>query len=144
MSDSSPSPSTPTASFRRAPYLFVVLLVTVIVWAIWPSLRSIVDPGKKNPKRSLASSDVYAGSPYQNARPGVRYVGDAACVRCHREISEAYRLHPMGRSLAPIALTKDAPPVNVATGLPVEEKGVQYTIEHRNGRVFHKANAARC
>jgi len=45
----------------------------------------------------------------------------------------------MGRSLAPIADTKDGPPTMVATGLPIEAKGVQYTIEHRNGRVFHKA-----
>ena len=50
----------------------------------------------------LRVRDVYADSPYQNARPGVGYVGDAACTRCHREIAEAYRSHPMGRSLAPV------------------------------------------
>ncbi len=96
-------------------------------------------PRETTPKTSLRVRDVYAGSPYQNARPGVGYVGDAACARCHRDISEAYRSHPMGRSLAPIADTKDGPPTTVATGLPIEEKGVQYTIEHRDGRVFHKA-----
>ena len=46
--------------------------------------------------------DVYADSPYLNTRPGVAYVGDAACARCHREIAAAYRAHPMGRSLAPV------------------------------------------
>ena len=42
------------------------------------------------------------GSPYQNTRPEVKYVGDAACIRCHAEIGESYRAHPMGRSLSPI------------------------------------------
>ena len=37
-----------------------------------------------------------------NARADVKYVGDAACVECHREISESYRTHSMGRSLYPI------------------------------------------
>ena len=45
----------------------------------------------------------------------------------------------MGRSLAPVADSKDGPTTSVATGLPIEEKGVRYTIEHRDGRVFHKA-----
>jgi len=139
VSDSNPSPSPRTTFSGRAASLVVVLLVAAIVWAIWPSLRTIVGPREKTPRSSLRLRDVYAGSPYQNARPGVGYVGDAACARCHREISEAYRSHPMGRSLAPIAGTKDGPPTNLATGLPIEEKGVQYTIEHRGGKVFHKA-----
>jgi len=83
--------------------------------------------------------DVYAGSPFKNARPGVAYVGDAACARCHREIALAYRSHPMGRSLAPVAETKHGGPTHVTTGLPIEHQGVRYTIEHRDGRVFHKA-----
>ncbi len=45
----------------------------------------------------------------------------------------------MGRSLAPVTGTKDSPPTNVVTGLPIDEKGVHYTIEHRDGKVFHKA-----
>ena len=31
----------------------------------------------------------------------MKYVGDAACVRCHAEIAETYRQHPMGQSLVP-------------------------------------------
>jgi hypothetical protein len=39
----------------------------------------------------------------------------------------------------PSRTQKTAPTTSVATGLPIEEKGVRYTIEHRDGRVFHKA-----
>ncbi len=42
-------------------------------------------------------------SPYQNVRPGVRYVGDAACAACHEQIAQSYRKHPMGTSLLPVA-----------------------------------------
>jgi Flp pilus assembly protein TadD len=70
----------------------------------------------------------------------VGYVGDAVCARCHGEIAEAYRGHPMGRSLAPVRGAEDGPPIGAAAGLPFEAKGVRYTIERRDGRTFHRAN----
>ena len=45
----------------------------------------------------------------------------------------------MGRSLAPVAETEYGQPTHATTGLPIEAKGVTYTIEHRDGHVFHKA-----
>src|SRR5262245_19006755 len=42
-------------------------------------------------------------SPYRNTNPEVRYVGDEACARCHKDMAAAYRKHPMSRSLAPVA-----------------------------------------
>jgi len=116
-----------------------LVLVAGIGWVAWSSRQRIGGFKAGSASSALRSRDVYAGSPYQNARQGVAYVGDAACTRCHREIALAYRSHPMGRSLAPVANTQYGTPTHVATGLPIEEKGVQYTIEHRDGRVFHKA-----
>jgi len=89
--------------------------------------------------KSPRSRDVYADSPYRNARPGVGYVGDAACVRCHREIAEAYHSHPMGQSLKPLGGPEGDPPSGAGAGLPFEAQGLRYTIERRDGRVFHKA-----
>ena len=37
------------------------------------------------------------------------------------------------------AAQAEGPPTTAATGLPFESKGVQYTIERRDGRTFHKA-----
>jgi tetratricopeptide (TPR) repeat protein len=85
-------------------------------------------------------SDVSADSPYLNTRPGVAYVGDHVCVRCHREIALAYRDHPMGRSLAPVDADAAGPPMGAAAGLPFESQGVRYAIERRDGRIFHKAS----
>ena len=80
---------------------------------------------------------VDTGSPYQNTRPGVKYVGDAACIRCHAEIGESYRLHPMGRSLSPITPATASRVENTAGAALFEAGGLQYSIENRGGHVIH-------
>jgi predicted CXXCH cytochrome family protein len=139
VNEPSPPPSSRFAGSRLAATGVLAVLLAGIVWMTWPSLREIVVPWHVSSANSVRVRDVYAGSPFKNARPGVAYVGDAACARCHRDIALAYRSHPMGRSLAPIAVINDGASTKIATGLPINEKGVQYTIEHRGGRVFHKA-----
>src|SRR4051812_45527177 len=72
-------------------------------WSLWgpsgapPLGRARLAP-LDGPGRARRLDDEAAKSPYANVRPGVRYVGDAACARCHEEIAETYRTHPMGRS----------------------------------------------
>jgi Flp pilus assembly protein TadD len=83
-------------------------------------------------------ADTWPASPWENARPGVKYVGDAACTRCHADIAETYRHHPMGRSLASIAR---APAVEEprSDGTVIFEAGsLQFTIERRGGREVHR------
>ncbi len=139
MNDPSPLPATHRGLSRRAVGSVAALVLAGIVWTTWSSLRAIVGSRTATTARPVAVPDVYAGSPFKNARPGVAYVGDAACTRCHREIALDYRSHPMGRSLAPVAAAKDRPPTNASAGLPFEHKGVTYTIEHRDNQVIHKA-----
>ena len=136
-----PSPISPPRSplSRRVVLLLVAMIVVGIVWAVGRSLRTTGESGTRSASQSLRSRDLYADSQYPNARPGVAYVGDAACVRCHREIAEAYRSHPMGRSLSAVGADLEGPPTGSATGLPFEAKGLKYTVERRDGRVFHKA-----
>jgi tetratricopeptide (TPR) repeat protein len=81
---------------------------------------------------------VVTGSPYRNTLRGVKYVGDAACSRCHPSVAETYRHHPMGRSLVPITATA-APGGDGAGDRPLfEAHGLQYSSETRDGRVFHQ------
>jgi Flp pilus assembly protein TadD len=82
--------------------------------------------------------EAVPGSPYANTRPGVKYLGDDACIRCHTEIGETYRRHPMGRSLAPIelALTSGASP---RTGRPdFVAQDLNYSIERVADRMIHR------
>ena len=102
---SSPIPS----SRRTAAFVVASLLLAGMAWTAWPSLRALVGPRSRTTSHSSPARDVSADSPYQNTRPGVAYVGDAACARCHREIAESYRGHPMGRSLAPVGAAGDEP-----------------------------------
>ena len=122
----------------RVVLLFAALIGAGIVWAIRPPLWTVGGSPARMADRT-PSRDVYADSPYRNARPGVGYVGDAACARCHDEIARAYRGHPMGRSLAPVGGDGAGPAPGTAAGLPVEAQGVRYTVERRDGRLFHRA-----
>jgi Flp pilus assembly protein TadD len=131
------SPPRPTIS-RRVVLVAAAIIMPGIVWAIWPFLWTIGGFRQRTPGRSN-QRDVYAGSPYRNARPGVAYVGDAVCARCHSEIALAYRTHPMGRSLSPVAGANEEPPLGAAAGLPFEAKGLRYSVERRDGRLIHKA-----
>jgi hypothetical protein len=74
-----------------------------------------------------------ASSLYENTREGVSYVGDVACVRCHAEIARSYGKHPMGRSAAAAA---DVMPA--VRGLVLEVGELAYSIDRRDGRVFHQ------
>lgn len=77
-------------------------------------------------------------SPWLNSRPEVKYVGDAACARCHPDIADTFRRHPMGRSLAPIA---SAPKAGFAQSTGSATFAVApslFTIERREGREIHR------
>ena len=127
-SDFPPQAETPRR--RRIWLLAAVLAVlgvvpTLICWRLVPA---------KGPGRT---SVVLSSSPYLNTRPGVKYLGDAACLGCHAEKGASYRLHPMGRSLYPIT-PESAAAVAGSTGtILFEADGLQYSIENRNGHVFH-------
>jgi predicted CXXCH cytochrome family protein len=75
---------------------------------------------------------------YRNTAPGAKYIGDAACTRCHAEIAATYRLHPMGRSLAPIAAVSPPAAERGTSKLPFVADGLEYSVEKRDGHVFHQ------
>ena len=84
------------------------------------------------------------GSPYENTRLGVKYVGDAVCARCHAEIAETYGRHPMGRSLAPIALAPATGNDDVSGRILFESHGLEYSIENRDGHLIPPGGATGC
>ena len=51
------------------------------------------EPPPPDPREAFAT-------PFRNVRPGVKYVGDAACAGCHADLTASYHKHPMGRSAA--------------------------------------------
>lgn len=59
------------------------------------------DPPPPDPRLTFPTA-------FRNVKPGVKYVGDAACAGCHAAIDHTYHKHPMGRSAA---FTKQAGPL---------------------------------
>src|SRR5204862_3262758 len=76
-------------------------------------------------------------SPYQNVRPEVGYIGDAACAACHRAIAESYRRHPMGQDLSLMSDLAAREHYGPEAHNPFEKFGCRFRVERRDGRVFH-------
>jgi hypothetical protein len=117
----------------RARILALIVLAAVIgaVLATWNhrGLRRTAPERIVGPGTPVSKS----ASPYKNTGRGVAFVGDDVCARCHAEISQAFRQHPMGRSMTT--------PENVlpeVSGVLFEADDLVYSIERRGGRVFHQ------
>ena len=124
---------------RRAACVVLSMVVAGIVWGVWPMVRRIRAPRGKTPVRSLRARDVYADSPYQNAAPGGRRMSETrpAPAATARSPMPTARTRWADRSRR--SGTQEGPPTTAAAGLPFESQGVQYTVERRDGRMFHKA-----
>jgi hypothetical protein len=114
---------------KRQIQCLAAFLAVVGSWMVFVSWRS---------SRTQSAHRDELVSPYQNTRAEVKYLGDSACVKCHGSIAEAFRQHPMGRSLAPIGQADRAKGDEGAGRILFESQGLQYSIEQRDGHVFHQ------
>jgi Flp pilus assembly protein TadD len=96
-----------------------------------PADAEVRPPAPDDPRLTFAT-------PFRNVRPGVGYVGDAACARCHRKLTDSYNQHPMGRSLTPMAVAARQERYGPDTHNPFTKFGFEYRIERRGDRVFHR------
>jgi len=93
--------------------------------------------GKRPVPRPIATP-AHAHAPlsasrYRNTEPGVAYVGDEVCARCHAEIARTYRGHPMGRSM-----TRSPGSEPAGDGVVFTAGDLVYSVIHRDGRVVHR------
>src|SRR5262249_15062972 len=86
------------------------VLVVLVTIAVVAGGRLVALVGRKRTPTPLPSPGTAGEDPrvtfatgFRNVRPGVKYVGDQACGRCHQEHAESYGRHPMGRSLFPVS-----------------------------------------
>jgi Flp pilus assembly protein TadD len=120
--------STPSRPLLRNGVLLLLAFAVTGAILVWWSL---------NPGRTATRARAVAlTSPYANTRPDVAYVGDAACAKCHREIADAYRKHPMGRSLT--AVSGAAADVVGPTQAAFDAAQYHYRVAERGGRVIHE------
>lgn len=124
-----------TVSTLRA--LVVIGLLTAAGAGIWYAFGPTEDASSKSPlARPVVTPDppppdprLTFDTPFRNVRPQVKYLGDAACVDCHAEITHAYHQHPMGRSAAVMATAPPIEDFRPAANNPVTTQG--FTLEAR-------------
>ena len=82
-----------------------LVLAAGVAWMLWQILH-VADTRSRIHEPRIA---LRPRTPWKNTQPHVQYVGDAACVRCHAEIADTFRRHPMGRSLGSVAAAPKSP-----------------------------------
>jgi len=104
-------------------------------WTLWQAQRGRTGSSAIGSPRTRE----WPQTPWRNARPGIEYVGDEECARCHAAIAETFRRHPMGRSLAPVATSSAPGVVEQPDSTATFDAGLfRFSIERREGRQFHK------
>jgi Tfp pilus assembly protein PilF len=118
-----------------------VVVILGLAWGAWHFRNSPTADELLPPEPSAAvvpdPRETYSG-PFHNIRPGVRYVGDAACAKCHRDIAEKYRHHPMAHSFAPVGAVAGSQVYDAGHHNPFEALGAQFSVERRGDQVVHR------
>jgi hypothetical protein len=123
------------ARMRVVKYAWAVASVAAaaaVLGGVWATRRGATTPADRRLARLVAAS------PFRNVGPGVGYVGDAACARCHADVAESYRAHPMGQSVATVDAATNAGPRAAPAGAEFDAGGYHYTVERRGGRLIHR------
>lgn len=71
-----------------------------------------------------------------NARPEIRYVGDAACMPCHQSEATAYHQHPMAQSCGLARFTPDQTAPKAADSFLAA--GYEFQVERRDAGMVHR------
>ncbi|MBI3462655.1 MAG: hypothetical protein HY000_06275, partial [Planctomycetes bacterium] len=121
--------------------VWLVGALAVALLGVWAWYETVdTTPGNHSPNAvPVQGADLtVAASPYLNVRPEVRYVGSETCARCHAEQAGTYHDHPMGRSVASAADAPATERLDPAAGNPFNADGHHYSVERRDGRMFHR------
>ena len=124
--------------------LVAVIILAIVVLGFWQPWRDSGLPGGTDappiesfPHWQFNDPRLTYPTPYRNVRPGVKYVGDAACGGCHHAHSDQYRQHPMGRSLATVANATPLERFDLQAHNPFKAGLFTYRIEHEKDKVRH-------
>lgn len=135
-----------SGSLRHYSYLLIALLVCgggLAGWYLFVYRSPLIsntsvalqpDPPPPDPRVTFAS-------PFKNVRPGVKYLGDVACVGCHSTISESYHKHPMGRSAEWVNHKGTSDILLAGANNPFDSAGYTLHVEKEGDHVIHSMTA---
>lgn len=122
----------------------VLLTATLLVAALLGGGAYLLWRPASVPPSPTADEPAPAGphlaydGPFENVRPGIAYVGDAACADCHADIAQDYRHHGMARSLRPIAALASQQTYGPEQHNPFQALGNEFHVERDGDRVRHR------
>ncbi|HMF10977.1 MAG TPA: cytochrome c3 family protein, partial [Gemmataceae bacterium] len=116
---------TAAAGFRALLLIALCIAVGGVGWLVWKSYFA------------SQPSESWAASPFRNVRPGVQYVGDRACVVCHKHEADSFHAHPMGRSFTAMPAEGNLESYDTAARNPFEAAGLQYRVDRQGREIVH-------
>jgi hypothetical protein len=130
--------------FRLTLLAVLVGVLGVVCWNVF--VRDDPQPLPPDPPPLVAGevpSDprLAFATPFRNVKPGVHYVGDAACAPCHRDIDKTYHAHPMGRSAELVAKATPIERYDVAAHNPNFVGPYELFVEKAGTKVLHRVRA---
>jgi hypothetical protein len=134
------SPATEASAFRWGRWLVGAALVIALGAVLWYYAGGGRHGGEAGLGDDLVDDPrlTYAG-PFRNVHPAVKYLGDTACVGCHKEVSHSFHQHSMGRSIVPVRELVDKQHLDAAHHNPFKTPtGREYVIERKGDQVIHK------
>lgn len=118
------------------PVLTALLIVIAAGIGAWISQRLIRDEPSMVPSRDSLSSATDAAKVHKPNPPDNGFVGSEACGQCHQAVTEAYRTHPMAKSL--VAVKNLVGTENELANQLVEPPGPRkYRIRCDGNRLWH-------
>lgn len=130
---------------RGRPLLVVLVLATTTLAVAGVYLlgnRHEPDP-PPSPTEDPAPIEPWVAfpSPFRNVKPGIEYVGDAACAKCHAEIDKGYHAHPMGRSAARTEVARPIERYDATASNPCTVGPYELWVERIGEKVLHHVRA---
>lgn len=101
-----------------------------------------VIPPIREPEPPPVDPRVAFPTEFRNVRPEVKYVGDAACARCHEPIARTYHEHPMGRSAEWIGRGPTGTDHAAGPNNPFTTIGYSLRVERKGDAVRHLVGVA--
>lgn len=130
---------------RRYAWLVLGIAVVALTGAAaaayrfwWKPGPAVATPMVEAPATPPVDPRLAYPGPYRNVHPDVKYVGDAACTKCHSDVAATYAHHPMGRSLAPITDLAPRQVYDAKHNNPFESLGARFLVERQGNRVIHR------
>jgi hypothetical protein len=95
-------------------------------------------PAARVPAKHSADPRLAANQVYQNIAPDVRYVGDAACTSCHKQIAKAHHEHPHAASLLSVSEATAIERFDAAAHNPFEALGFRCFVDRQERGMIHR------